>query len=426
MSRHFQLAWNSIRVKIREFNLFRSAAMCQDRFQLRSFIIATRVYLILLGCSMGILFVYTMLGVRVQTNTVAQPNRATFENLYRSYASSLQCPCNQIIIPYSSFIVLSPTYHPVCSSIYVSETWVTSISYEEGGNKSRYYDDFRVAGVDAFNMLRSFCSQVQVTANESVYIFNRSTLISDQALPKVELEARALTILNQFKADTVSLFNRAITLNKIYFRTMFPAFQFRTIMAATDSILSSSRIEFRPFSISHQFCSCALNESCPQVMRTFLDDYSGENGITLDLPNFFVDCFVSQAVLSSTLECFFDQTCLNRLQAAILLNSSIILPVLPANATRFSPNTSIDTILGEMVEEWGEHIDYSQYYTECSPNSCTYTFLIGNDAIYAITTLIALLGGLSVMLRFLVPPVVHWIRQRLHATNDTMQPARKS
>lgn len=426
MARRLLSAWNSIRVQIREFNLFRSAAMCQDRFQLRSFVIATRVYLILIGFCISILFVYTMVGVRVQTNTILKPNRGTFENLYNSYASVLQCPCNQIIIPYGSFIVLSPKYHPVCSSLYVSETWVTWISYDKTDTRMRYYQDFRIAGVDFFNMLRSFCSQIEITANEAVYAFNRSTLVSDQALPQVELEARALTILNQFKADTVSLFHRAITLNQIYSRTMFPAFQIKTVMAAADTILSSSPIEFFPLSVPNAFCSCALNESCPETIGARTYGYADDTNISLTVPNFFLDCFVSQAVLGSTLQCFFDQTCLNRIKTVILLNNSIVLPVLSADATRFLPNTSIDTILGEMVEKWGEHIDYSQYYTECSPNICTYTFLMGNDAIYALTTLIALIGGLSVVLRFLVPPVVHWMRQKLHTTNGTVRPARKS
>ena len=402
--------------------------MCRDRFELRSFVIATRVYLILLTVSIAILLVYTMLTPRLQTGTVFQPDRTTFENLYLSYSSTLQCPCNQIIIPYSSFIILSPKYHPVCSSLYISETWLDWISYEKEDNRTRYYLDFRIAGVDSFNMLRSFCSQVQITVDEAVYIFNRSTLVTDQALPKVEFEARTLTILNQFKSETVSLFRRAMTVNKIFFRTMFPAFQTRTIMAATDTILSSASIEFRPYSVRLYFpdsCLCALNDSCPSELRTFGYGYPGESNVDFMVPQFFSDCFVSQAVLGSTLECFFDEVCLDRMKSAILLNSSIDLPVLPVHATRFSPNTSIDTILGEMVEEWGEDIDYSHYYTQCSPNLCSYTFLIRNDAVYAITTLIALLGGLSVVLRSIVPRVVHWIRQRVQSTHEIVQPARK-
>ena len=426
MTERLQLVWNWIRVKIRELNLFKSAAMCQDRFKLRSYVIATRVYLILLGFFIGILFAYTMLSVRIQTNTILKPNLATFENLYASYASTLQCPCNQIIIPYSSFIVLSPTYHPICSSLYVSEIWITWISYEKEDNRTRYYPDFRIAGIYFFNMLSTFCSHVQITVNEAVYVLNRSTLVSDQVLPTAELKARALTILDQFKSDTVSLFNRAIILNKIYARTMFPAFQTRTVMVASDTILSTSRIEFHPYTITEYLCSCALNESCPRPIRLISYGYPGETDISFEIPNFFHDCFVSQAVLGSTLECFFNETCLDEIKLGISLNRSIILPALPVNATRFSPNTPIGTIIGELVEEWGESISYSQYYTQCSPNLCFYTFSAGNDALYALTTLIALLGGLSVFLRFTVPLVVHWIRQRLQATNHTVQPARKS
>lgn len=426
MTERLQFAWNWIRVKIRELNLFKSAAMCQDLFQLRSYVIATRIYLILLGFFIGILFVYTMLSVRIQTNTILKPNRATFENLYVSYASTLQCPCSQIIIPYSSFILLSPEYHPVCSSLYVSEIWITWISYGNEDRQIRFYQDFRIAGIDFFNMLSTFCSHVQITVNEAVYVFNRSTFASDQVLPKAELEARTSTILDQFKSDTVSLFNRAIILNKIYARTLFPTFQTRIIMTTGDTIFTTSRIEFHSFPFTQDFSSCALNESWPQPVQLFSYRYPGETGINFEIPNFFLDCFVSQAVLGSTLECFFNETCLHNIKLGISLNSSITLPALPVNATRFSPKASIGTIIGELVEVWGEDINYSQYYTQCSPNLCFYTFTAGNNALYALTTLIALLGGLSVLLRFIVPLVVHWIRQRLQATNHTVQSARKS
>ena len=400
--------------------------MRQDPFKQRSFIIATRVYLTLLCFFICILFIDTISSVQIRTTTVLKPDRATFEKLYVSYASTLQCPCNQIIIPYNSFIVLSPKYHPVCSSLYISDTWINWISYGEHDNRGRFYQDFRVAGVDFFNMLRSLCSQIQITVNDAAYVFNHSTLVNDKVLPEVELKARVSTILNQFKSDTVSLFNRAIILNKLYARTMFPASQTNTIMSTSDTILTTTRIEFHPVSTTRDHCSCTLNENCPELLSFYAYGSDDENDITFEVPHFFLDCFTSQAVLGSTLECFFDETCLHTIKSKISSNSSIAVSVLPVNGTRFPPNTSIGTFVSELVEEWGDKINYPQYYTQCSPSRCFFTVSTRNDALYALTTLIALLGGLSVVLRYIVPSVTHAILQRMQATNHTLQPTRKS
>ena len=71
--------------------------------------------------------------------------------------------------------------------------------------------------------------------------------------------------------------------------------------------------------------------------------------------------------------------------------------------SRFHQNTTIGDILDKlMVESWNWSIDHADYYVECHPAECVYTVVTRNDAIYIVTTLIGLIGGLMTGLKLMV------------------------
>ena len=83
--------------------------------------------------------------------------------------------------------------------------------------------------------------------------------------------------------------------------------------------------------------------------------YSNGNRDTYEvkfpIPSLYMGCFVIQSVLQSTLECFFNQTCLDAVQAEIISPGSINIPILDANQTRFLPQTHIETIVDALMIE---------------------------------------------------------------------------
>lgn len=56
-----------------------------------------------------------------------------------------------------------------------------------------------------------------------------------------------------------------------------------------------------------------------------------------------------------------------------------------------------------MVEQWNITSAFESYYQECQPTQCTYVFQTRNDAIYIVTTLVGLVGGLNTVLKFVTP-----------------------
>ena len=87
--------------------------------------------------------------------------------------------------------------------------------------------------------------------------------------------------------------------------------------------------------------------------------------------------------------------------------------VLNRNVTsRFRINsTALDVIHAFGIEDWNDHIQYESYYHRCNPVSCFYIITTNFNIPTVITTIIGLFGGLSVILKIIIPPIIIFLRQ---------------
>ena len=140
-----------------------------------------------------------------------------------------------------------------------------------------------------------------------------------------------------------------------------------------------------------------------------------------------VGCFPYEALVSGTLECFYDSECLN--------NTARWVSTLPASAwpnsldrtkpSRFYPNTSIGSLFGEnMIEQVNITKNFSDYYDSCAPRYCTYTTKMRKNWIYMLTLLLGLYGGLTVALRTAAPVLIQLGRfiHRKYIKKERSQP----
>jgi hypothetical protein len=129
---------------------------------------------------------------------------------------------------------------------------------------------------------------------------------------------------------------------------------------------------------------------------------------TYNIPQFFAGCFIIQSLLQSSLECFFNQICLDRIQSEIQSQGSVNVTILSINSTRFSPQTLISALIDAlMVQRWNELINYTQYYDQCAPKLCTYRITSHSSFSYVLVTLLSLCGGVVVGLKVFVPLIIH-------------------
>jgi hypothetical protein len=415
-----------MKTRIIELNLFETTLTRNDFYERQTARITTRVYLAILLITLGIITTYLLLPLRVHTVTVENPSQTIFENLHDKYSTTLQCPCSRIINSYELFTSLSPILHPVCSSLFISEAWIVSISSLNTEDSDYDAIDFRVAGPSFFNTLATLCLLSNLTINDAWYVFGQTPLITDETLIQSEFYARTKVAIEQFQNNTISEFKNILSLIDLHTETLY-ATGYESVDLYTDQLSTSqTQIDFGWLPAESPTCSCALDGQCNDVMSFFSYTdgtlYAPYN-LTFTLPDISVGCFVLPSVLQSSLGCFFNQTCLDMVQFEIESERSINICILDANSTRFSPNSSIGTILDNlMVETWNERIEYDKYYEECAPEQCTYSYTSRNNPFQIVTTLVGLLGGLSVVLKIIIPFIVRWIRNRMrpHAETNTL------
>ena len=89
-----------------------------------------------------------------------------------------------------------------------------------------------------------------------------------------------------------------------------------------------------------------------------------------------------------------------------------VIPLTSSVNSRFPPNITVDKIVTQLfIENWTNLISFKDYYNQCDPIECTYTFEERINIVYLITTILGIVGGLSVALRIITPFVVTFVRK---------------
>ena len=177
----------------------------------------------------------------------------------------------------------------------------------------------------------------------------------------------------------------------------------------------SSGIYLVSLARSYGNCSCRVSAWCAQLSRIFyFPDYTVQHVV----PGIYIGCYVIESLLQSNLHCFYDQICITELQS--FLTSPSPLTVAPLDASlliQFSEHSSIRDLLDQlMIEEWTLSIDYDQYYNECRPSRCSYTYETKNSIVYILTTLVGLIGGLIKVLKLVIPVLIKLARRKKEST----------
>ncbi|CAF1426089.1 unnamed protein product [Rotaria sordida] len=364
---------------------------------------------------------YTGLSFHVQMITVYEPSQSSFIDLYAKNLQSFKCPCRQIAIPYGSFIQVWPLFHPVCSSLFVSDEWRRALFYAGQHGLFLSSTDFLVMGHTYFNTLKTLCTIANVTISNQLFIFNQTSFVSNQALSYEEVLARTQQILTQFESNTVAEFKRNIAIIRSLTTTTYTAGYDDVYWYNIPSMYDTGDSYFVPIPAIIENCSCALSDECKNTISLY--NYTSYStvyplGILFNIPNMYKSCFNMQSLLLSSLECFFERTCFDPIQEKINANTLYYLmingSVLLTNSTRFSPKTTVEEMINElMIERWYENVRYEEYYQQCAPEQCSYLLTFHNNALYIVAIVIGLFGGLSVALKIIVPIIVHWIRNRM-------------
>ncbi|CAF4173996.1 unnamed protein product, partial [Adineta steineri] len=265
--------------------------------------------------------------------------------------------------------------------------------------------NFQWTASNAFQALHAFCDLIESTINNSLIQFNSSQYITASIASSELFQLQARSFVKQFISSTTNTF--VLSLNTIRNSThgegLLSGLLTNYVITVGTSISKEPIVLGAP--VVYSKCSCALSSTCI-AQSSFLNSLS--NMDSFDVPGFYTGCYVIEALLQSTLQCFYDQTCIDQLQ--IYLSPPVPMDVTALDSSLpsqyFDDSTIEDLLNNLMIEEWNSTQLYDQYYNKCQPIECTYTIETRNSVIYIITTIFGIFGGLITVLRCIVPQVV--------------------
>ena len=386
----------------------------------RSNIMSTRIFFIIF-----IIVLFT-LAVALKTRnrniliTIENPSEDQFINL----PPDAHCPCSRVSLSYGEFISIEPRFHQICSSDFISDRWIKAINF---GTNTTYFSnfDFRTEASAVFQSLESLCQLSKDYAIQSIDSFNKDLFISQEVLQESIFQSQINSIIQQFQLSSPIEFSTQLKL----VRKLLAGNRFLSALQ-TDymqwyvnwqndivTIVIHSRLLISAEATTS--CTCRIHIDCKA--ESFILDQFGQLGqeyfpsrdkVLMEIPGMSHGCLPVNTILLSTLECFYNQTCLENL-ITLLSTSERFTAISQFKQSSYSLNSTIQTIVDNlMIEEWMNNIAYEKYYTSCAPILCSYFTNDKYDWKFVLTQLIGLLGALILACSLIINNIVKFIRPR--------------
>jgi hypothetical protein len=238
--------------------------------------------------------------------------------------------------------------------------------------------------------------------------FDSSQYVSASVVPQNLFELETKSLIDRFRSSLTNNFLLSLAV-------------IRDVTQA-NALFSALETNYNPFLANVKYpimfnpsvyndCSCTSSSTCHALSGIF----NLNNRIKLfNVSGFHIGCYITESLLRSTLECFYDQQCVNKLQGYIQSSSPMDVTALDVSLlSEYSMNSTIKELVENlMIEQWNFSSNFESYYNECQPVRCTYTFETNNDVIYIATTLFGIAGGLVTVLKFIVPRLIKLVRKK--------------
>lgn len=384
--------------------------------------LATRVFIIAIILIMSVLLIYTAWYETTKTINIHRPTIETYLNLQSKYSQTLHCPCTSISNAYKHFISFQPTFHQICNSDFIIKKWTDYLFY----NSFLFPYDLRNIGQSFFPTLSSFCNLSLQIINSELVIFNSTKFVTKTVQQSELFQSQIQQIIFLFKQSTTNSFLQQLSIFRetMAANALYSALLTNYASTALDDNSTENNLDqvFYPkvyTSADNITCTCKTNPiTCNQLSGI----YNGPSWIPdlkllFTVPGFHTACSIIDTIFLSTLECYFNQSCID-----IIYNLTAATSLAPFNATamkynfsqsQYQTTTRIQLIVEQlMIEDWNDQTSFDHYYSTCDPLVCTYTYKKRADGMYIFSTFIALIGGLQIVLRIIIPPCIAFIRRK--------------
>ncbi|CAF1172305.1 unnamed protein product [Adineta steineri] len=366
---------------------------------------ATRLYIALFIGGLSILTVYNLIQPQMMTKTFNKPPFNVYKNLKKLYGDELKCPCSVIATVYSQFIEIEPTFHKICSSPFASEQWRINITAGLAANLSIYERrDYRRFLSAHLQFLQGLCKLSMNSVYNSINQFRTSLLVTSELLSETNFHQKLESLMEQSKSNAPTTFRhllfliRTINHGNAFISTYGTNFEY----IVPEDASMGSYLPTRAL-IYDDKCSCGLCSNCT-TQANFITSNSSEI-IPIPIKGLKIGCTPSESFRPSTLECFYNQSCINLIHE--YTNYSYSHEPLSIMNSSFLINTTMAELIGRLfIERWSIKPNYTSYFQQCLPSYCSYTSVQKLNLISIITLLLSLQGGLTIILKWTCPKII--------------------
>ncbi|CAF1412955.1 unnamed protein product [Adineta ricciae] len=265
--------------------------------------------------------------------------------------------------------------------------------------------NFQELSIFTFQALYAFCQLTNRTVSERLTQFLSNQYVSTTVTPENLFQSQIQTSVRQFNSSIINDFVRSLDLikNTTQINGLHSA-----LMTNYDFYMASGTTQLYMNSCIHSECDCHISPTCVEPL-SIINKYGH---VPFYIPGLYYGCYIIEALLQSTLECFYNKTCIATIRYIYYNNLNVSMIALDSSSkTRYSVKSTIKELLDQlMIEEWNPSWSYENYYNECQPIECTYIHETKNGIVYIITALFGLVGGLITVLKIVVPRLVKFIR----------------
>jgi hypothetical protein len=303
----------------------------------------------------------------------------------------------------------------------VSTAWQSAL-YSVTGPVYKTYRDYRASALSHFELLAMLCQLANDTMQDALELFAADIIVNTRLQSRMTMNEQAKSLIDQFQLSTPKTFIRTLD----FVRRMTQGNAIITgpltnwIFVTLHTDYNYATLYTKPRMFDNQSCSCGMKATCVEPAIVFDKDYDDDDPAARGepVPGMLIGCYPIESLLQSTLVCLYNETCVNLLMS---VSSNYSVPCLDPDLSM--SNKTVQMLVNTLfVETWTTNVEYDAYFAQCKPVSCTYTFNERQSLLYVISLIIGLYGGLTIVLKLLVPIPIKLVRELILYRQGVVQP----
>ena len=260
--------------------------------------------------------------------------------------------------------------------------------------------------------LRFVCEMSEATIQSIAMLYFGSSISSLQALPSSIIELHIKDKITEF-VDTIPQFifdQLRLISYSLSSESVITGLGTNTAARVLPNVVNRASVDVNAYKMTDgSICYCSPTRTCTSPAAIYWDPTEQTDGVysvsgnRTSIIGMRTDCYPFDGFLASTLECYYDPSCLQLLVS----NATSFAPLNSTVRSRFTLDSKIEDLTRRlMTEETLFNYSVKGYYEQCAPLTCAYTYTYRNTLLNIVTTIVGLIGGLNTILRLSIPLLV--------------------